>query len=88
MGQSGMFGYSGTVVVEWNKCSRVRRLDTAITIINAINLFDSILLTLVVLFCSRLYFLVTFLILDGVLWMSGVEWGKEGLSWVGLGRVW
>ena len=36
MGQSGMVGYSGTVVVEWNKWGRVRRLDTIITIITAI----------------------------------------------------
>ena len=40
MGQSGVVGYSRTVVVEWNKWSRVRRLDATITIITAINLFD------------------------------------------------
>ena len=61
MGQSGMVGYSGTVVVEWNKWGRVRRLDTIIVVITVINLFDSILLTMVVLFFSLLYFLVTFL---------------------------
>jgi len=76
-----MVGYSGTGVVEWNKWGKwgkVGRLDTTITIIATINLFDSILLTMVVLFCSRLYFLVAFFILDGVLWISWIEWNGRG----------
>ena len=73
MGQSRMVEYSGTGVVEWNKWGKEGRLDTTITIIATINLFDSILLTMVVLFCSRLYFLVAFLY-----WMAYC--GSVGLS--------
>ena len=75
-----MVGYSRTVVVEWNKWGRVRRLDTIIVVITVINLFDSILLTMVVLFCSRLYFCPRFLY-----WMTYS--GIDGVECGGLGRV-
>ena len=57
-----MVGYRGMGMVEWNKWSRVGRLDIIITINATINLFDSILLTMVVLFCSPLCFWLRFYI--------------------------
>ena len=73
MGQSGVVGYSRTVVVEWNKWDRVRRLDATITIIAAINLFDFYIVGGGGLILFSFVFFGCVFILDRVLWMSGVD---------------
>ena len=74
MGQSGMVGYSGTGVVEWNKWGRVGRLDITITHhrYNQFIRLDIVDNGGLILF-SFVFFGCVF-ILDGVLWISGVEW--------------
>ena len=75
-----MVGYSGMVVVEWNKWSRVRRLDTTITIVTAINLFvddDSMSLMMVVLFCSRVCNFVRVFYWTAYSGKDGVECGGQ-----------
>ena len=81
MGQSGMVGYSDTDVVEWNKWGRVGRLDITITHhrYNQFIRLDIVDDGGLILF-SFVFFGCVF-ILDGVLWISGVEWD-------GWGRVW
>ena len=74
-------------MVEWNKWGRVGRLDITITIITTISLFDSILLTMVVLFCSPLYFLVAFLYWMAYCGLVGLS-GMGEVECDGWGRVW
>ena len=73
-------------MVEWNKWGRVGRLDITITIITTIRLFDSILLTMVVLFCSLLYFLVAFSYWMAYYGLVGLN-GMGGVECDGWGRV-